>query len=209
MSKSWKMGEVVVWRGIYNQRIWHAMPMIVVKDSPQETALALLPGSDGFAPEDYSKGKQNGKRRWNFVDKPWKLDKHIWHTNRVLVLVEPQKYYSIDHFWNHDLNKFECYYVNFQLPFQRGHCGVDALDLELDLVIKPDLSYEWKDVDEYQKGIDSGIIPYEWTQEIESAKKEILEKLAGRKYPFDGSWLNWLPDPSWSAPKLPADWDKV
>jgi len=209
MAKSWKTGEVIVWRGIYNQRIWHAAPMVVVKDSPEEIALALLPGADGFAPEDYSKGKQNGKRRWDFKDKPWKLEKYIWHTNRVLQLIEPQKYYSIDFFWQHNINRFECYYINFQLPFHRSHCGIDALDLELDLVIKPDFSYEWKDLDEYQKGIDSGIILREWVQEIESAKSEVLERLTKRSYPFNDAWLDWCPDPSWSAPKLPLDWDKV
>lgn len=98
MPGSWQAGDVVVWRGISDQRIWHAMPMIVVKDSPQEIALALLPGADGFAPEDYSKGKQNGKRRWDFIDQPWKLDRHIWHTNRLLILIEPHRYYSVDYF---------------------------------------------------------------------------------------------------------------
>jgi len=209
MSKSWKAGDVIAWRGIYNQHIWHAMPMIVVKDSPEEIALALLPGADGFVPEDYSKGKQNGKRRWDFKDKTWKLDKHIWHTNRVLILLEPRRYYSIDYFWDNQSNQFIGYYINFELPFQRSHCGVDALDLELDLVIEPDLSCEWKDLDEYQRGIDTGIILSEWIPQIKDAKTEILQQLNKRQYPFDNSWLDWCPDPNWSAPKLPADWDKV
>lgn|SRR5574341_408322 len=209
MAEGWNTGEVIAWRGIYNQKVWHAAPMIVVKDSPEETALALLPGANCFVPEGYSRGKQNGKRRWDFKDGPWKLDEHIWHTNRLLHLLEPQKYYAIVYFWDDKSDQFLCYYINFQLPFQRSHCGVDALDLELDLVIKPDFSYEWKDLDEYHKGIDTGIIPNEWVPEIESARTEVLERLAKRQYPFDNSWLDWCPNPSWSAPKLPANWDKV
>jgi hypothetical protein len=37
------------------------------------------------------------------------------------------------------------------------------------------------------------------------AQTAILEK---RQYPFDGSWLDWMPDPSWTPPKLPENWDK-
>jgi hypothetical protein len=205
----WKLGDCVTWRNIAGGRVWSAIPAIVVKDSPEEVALAVLPGAECMAPEDYSKGKQNGKRRWDFKDRPWKLDNHIWHTSRLLFLLEPQKYYSIAYFWKQAINQFECYYINFQLPFCRSHSGFDTLDLELDMVIEPDFSWQWKDLDEYQKGIDSGIILKEWVTEIECARIEVLERLAQRKYPFDNSWLDWCPDPSWSPPKLPADWDKV
>jgi hypothetical protein len=34
-------------------------------------------------------------------------------------------------------------------------------------------------------------------------------RLEKHHYPFDGSWLDWLPDPAWSPPKLPADWNIV
>ncbi len=209
MSNSWKTGDVIVLRDIFKNKVSSSFPVIVVKDRPEEIALALIPGAEGFVTEDYSKGKQNGKRRWDFKDKPWKLDNHIWHTNRVLQLLEPQKYYAISYFWNDKSNEFSCYYVNFQLPFQRSHCGVDTLDLEIDLIIEPDFSYRWKDLDDYQKGIDSGVILVEWVQEIKRAQMEVLEKLNEQKYPFDDSWLNWRPDPYWSLPKLPAGWDKV
>ena len=83
------------------------------------------------------------------------------------------------------------------------------MDLDLDLTINPDLSYEWKDVEDYQRAIKEEIIFPEWTREIDMAKDEILAKLEKRGYPFDGSWLNWMPDPSWSPPKLPENWDKI
>jgi len=125
------------------------------------------------------------------------------------LIVEPEKYYSTILFWNHASNEFVCYYINFQLPFQRHTCGFDTLDLDLDLVISPDLSYEWKDVDEYQKAIENGIISQDEILGIEAARQEILEKLEKRQYPFDGSWLDWLPDPHWSPPRLPENWDRI
>jgi hypothetical protein len=46
-------------------------------------------------------------------------------------------------------------------------------------------------------------------QEIDIATSEVMERLEKRQYPFDGSWLDWKPDETWSPPKLPANWDKI
>jgi protein associated with RNAse G/E len=112
-------------------------------------------------------------------------------------------------FWNHETDQFLCYYINFQLPFQRCPYAINTLDLDLDLVVNPDLSYTWKDIDDYEKGIESGVILPEWVEEIDAAKPEILARLAKRQYPFDGSWLDWKPNPDWSQPTLPENWDKI
>src|SRR5262249_23653667 len=106
-------------------------------------------------------------------------------------------------------NEFLCYYINFQEPFQRrDHC-VDTLDWELDLIVNPDFSQEWKDVEEYQKAIENGLITPDWAQNIEAAKPEILARIEKRQYPFDSTWLDWKPHPRWSPAKLPANWDKI
>ena len=205
----WKPGDVVAWRGIFNKRIWHVQPTIVVKDSPSEIVLTLLPGTECIAEENYPKGKKNGKRRWFFVDKDWQLAKYTWQTNRLLLIFEPEKYYSIILFWNHMSHDFLCYYINFQLPFQRNHRAVDTLDLDLDLIITPNYDYEWKDIDDYHNAIEYGVISPEWIQGIEAAKPEVLDRLEKRQYPFDGSWLDWMPNPTWSPPTLPKNWDKI
>jgi len=209
LEHMWNSGDVIAWRGIYRNQIWHAQTVIVVKDTPEEIVMALLPKAECVAPEGYLNGKDSNKRRWNFKDKAWEKQNYLWRTNLLLLLLEPQKYYSTIYFWNNESNQFLCYYVNFQLPFKRSHCGVDTLDLDLDLIINPDFSYEWKDEDDYQKAIDKGVIIPEWTQEIEMAKNEVFNKLEKRQYPYDGSWLNWMPDPNWSPPKLPENWDKI
>lgn len=209
MADLWRSGDVIAWRGIYRNRVWHAQPVIVVKDTAEEICVTLLPGTECVAPEGYLDGKDSTKRRWSFKDKDWKLENYAWRTNRLLILLEPNTYYSTIFFWRADSNDFLLYYINFQLPFQRSHCGIDTLDLDLDLIINPDFSFRWKDEDDYQKAIDHEVIMPEWTQEIEIAKKEIFNKLEKRQYPYDGSWLNWMPDPNWLAPKLPKNWDKI
>lgn len=205
----WKTGEEIAWRGIYRDRVWHAQTVIVVKDTAEETVTVLLPGTECMAPEGYLDGKDSNKRRWHFKEKNWQLETYSWRTNRLLLLLEPEKYYSIIYFWNHESNEFLCYYINFQLPFQRSHYGIDTLDLDLDLIVHPDFSYEWKDVDDYQKAIEYEIILPGWVQGVEEAKSDIFNTLEKRQYPFDGSWLNWMPDPNWAPPKLPENWDKI
>ena len=205
----WAVGDVIAWRGIYRQRIWHCQPTILVKDSPEEIVLTLLPGTECLAEETYPNGKKKGNRRWYFIKDDWQIAKYTWQTNRLLLIFEPAKYYSTILFWNQESNDFLCYYINFQLPFERNDCAVDTLDLDLDLIIHPDFSYEWKDVDDYQTAIEHGIIPPEWIKCIEDSRPEIFYKLEKRQYPFDGSWLNWMPDPSWPPPKLPENWDKI
>ena len=209
MVDLWKSGDVIVWRGIYRNQVWHAQPVIVVKDTPEEMCVTLLPGTECVAPEGYLDGKDSAKRRWSFKEKDWKLENYAWRTNRLLILLEPDTYYSTMFFWRADSNDFLLYYINFQLPFQRSHCGIDTLDLDLDLIINPDFSFRWKDEDDYQKAIDHEVIMPEWTQAIEIAKNEIFNKLEKRQYPYDGSWLNWMPDPNWLPPKLPKNWDKI
>jgi protein associated with RNAse G/E len=206
----WEYGDVIAWRGIYRERIWHVQPTLLVKDSAEEVVLTLLPGAACIAEKTYPlKGKKSDRRRWYFVDHDWQLAKYTWKINKLLLIFEPQNFYSTILFWNHTNNDFLFYYVNFQLPFKRSTFAVDTLDLDLDLIIHPDLSYEWKDEEDYQQAISHGLILPEWSREIEKCTSEVFDRLEKRQYPFDGSWLDWMPDPGWQPPSLPENWDKI
>ena len=205
----WKPGDVVMWRGILREQVWHVQPTIVVKDDWEELVLTLLPGTECLAEETYPLGKQNAKRWWDFMKTEWTLKKYTWHTNRLLLILEPNTYYSTIYFWDHESNKFLCYYINFQIPFKRNHSSIETLDLELDIIINPDFSYEWKDLEDYQMAIEKGVVTQEDIQGIDEEKARIFERVERRQYPFDGSWLDWKPDLGWEPPRLPENWDKI
>lgn len=192
----WQAGDILLWRGIFRNQIWQAQTVILVKDTPEEIAVVLLPGTECMIEENYANGNGAGKRRWDFKEKPWTLTRRPWRTNRLLFLLEPGKYYSTVLFWNHASDQFLCYYVNFQLPFRKMNRGIDTLDLELDLIVDPDLSYRWKDEEDYRNAIKNEVILPYWIQGIEAGKSEILARVKTREYPFDGSWLDWMPDRS-------------
>jgi protein associated with RNAse G/E len=218
MDHLWQPGESCVKRGIVNNRVWIALSVYIIKDSPSETILLLLPGAQCAFPEGLWQRKSGNnhhtqsiaRSRWDAgVQEKVIIKKHEWLTNRILEFLEPEKYYSTMLFWNGQSNQFKGYYINFQLPYQRSHCGFDSLDLDLDIEIAPSGSWRWKDEDEYLEGIQLGAINDEWARSIEVSKTEVLEKIAHRQYPIDNSWLNWRPDPTWMPPQLPDKWQLV
>src|SRR5512140_506985 len=166
----WKPGDTAVLRGIYNQHVWIAQSAVVVKNDGDEVALAMLPGAECVMPEGYINGKHGVRGKWDrwedYAKDHRDMQKFAWHTNRLLVLMEPEKYYATIYFWENASNQFLCYYVNFQLPFRRSEIGFDTLDLELDIVIEPTYEWHWKDEDDFQRGIKCGILRQEWIQAI-------------------------------------------
>ena len=210
--QTWLPGDEVALRGMANQRRWFVQSARVVVDSPKEVALLLAPGSECAAPAGYIHQKHGDNTHWErwqeLLSTTWSLEKYLWHTNRFLILLEPKKYYASIYVWNHQSGLFQGYYINFQLPFERSHCGFDTYDLELDIVIDPNYHWQWKDQIEYQEGIKLGAIREEWVQGIEMAQIEVLERLEKRQYPFNAHWCNWLPEKTWIPPNLPAYWDQ-
>ncbi len=200
-------GESAVLYGIYNQRPCYVQSVIVVKDTPEEVALYLMPGAECAAPPGYihqKHGDHSDWQRWDdMLGNAWTLEKFTWHTSRFLILLEPQKFYATFYIWEHLSGAFQCYYINFQLPFTRSLLGFETFDLELDLLIAPDYRWKWKDVTEYQLGIEKGVLRPEWIQNIEQAKPEVFSRLEQRRYPLNGAWLHWQPNPHWVAPRLP------
>jgi hypothetical protein len=213
LKSQWNPGDACVLRGIAEGRVWLGQSVIVVKDEPQETLLLLLPGAQCAYPEAYWRWQQDDYSqgtRWDEARKPnLTLREFDWQTNRILMFLEPEKYFSCWMFWNHAANLFDCYYVNFQLPYRRTPMGFDTFDLELDLVLDAQLNWRWKDEDDYRLGILEGAIRPEWIAGIEQAKEDVFERIRRRVCPFDGSCLDWKPNPAWLPPRLPSGWREL
>ncbi len=206
----WNKGDNVLLRGIYDSRPVYVQSLRVVKDTPAETALLILPGAECVAPSNYIHHGHGLWNRWEeTLGNTLQMEKYLWHTNRFLILLEPEKIYSTVYIWEAASDRFVCYYINFQLPFRRTKLGFDTLDLDLDIVIDASGKWQWKDEEEYQQAIRAGVIRPEWVSEVEHAQTEIFSRLEKRSYPLDDSWLNWKPDSSFPLPYLPQNWDEV
>jgi hypothetical protein len=150
-----------------------------------------------------------------------------WAGSDILVLMPPGVAHSVWWFFAADsadgasrltprggAGTFQGWYGNLETPYTRwddGHvCGVDISDQALDLRIAPDARWSWKDENEFEARI--GRLGY-WTAAEAGgirAEGERLAKLAeSRAFPFDGTWCDFIPDPTWAIPQRPdTGWDR-
>jgi predicted RNA-binding protein associated with RNAse of E/G family len=117
----------------------------------------------------------------------------------------PDRYYSVDPMWDDATGELHCWYVNFQTPYLRGAIGADTSDLHLDLVVTPDLSYRWKDEDEYAQARRLGLVTDGCHRRIEQAREQVVGLVERRQGPFGQPWPSWRRDPAWPLPQLPDD----
>jgi hypothetical protein len=128
----------------------------------------------------------------------------------VLRLMFPGRPYSIWLHWSNDVERrFLGWYVNLEAPFVRTPIGVDTTDNSLDLVVMPDFSWHWKDEHLAQRWIDLGVYTRQDTDSFYEDGREVIANVEARRYPFDGSHLDWRPDPRWTTPTLHDGWDRV
>jgi predicted RNA-binding protein associated with RNAse of E/G family len=98
--------------------------------------------------------------------------------------------------------------VNLQRPYTRVDGGIDTLDLLVDLlvdlVVGPDLSWSWKDEDDYAKGRRSGVITDDDHRHVTAAREQAVAMIEDREAPFGDRPPTWRPDDAWLLPHLPV-----
>jgi hypothetical protein len=101
---------------------------------------------------------------------------------------------------------FRGWYVNLQSPFRRTSYGVDVVDQVLDIVVRPDRSWYWKDEDELALAVATGACDQEHADVIRRAGQELPALIEAGEPPFDDSWRNWRPPEGWSIAGVPDGW---
>ena len=169
-------------------------PFRVVRDDDDLLALWLPRGSLGRLWRN-----SPGQAR-ELVEGEWRRD--------TLRLMYPGKPYSVWLFWEGEPRRFTTYYVNFEEPFRRTPVGFDTNDHTLDMVVAPDLTWTWKDRDEFEALGVSGHFSMEFSETVEAASREVLELIESGAAPFDGSWVGWAPPSDWTVPVLHPRWQE-
>lgn len=87
--------------------------------------------------------------------------------------------------------------------------GVDTADHALDIVVTPARERRWKDEGEFAARTGH---PLYWTADeaavIRATGEELVARAEAGGYPFDGTWCDFRPDPSWPALRRPDGWDR-
>ncbi len=178
-----------VWRDVHRGRIWRAQACRIVEESPRLIVLWFPAGCPAKIP---ARGLRIPGDRWELVDTA--------PTRDSLSLSRPGRAHSIYVFWG-DAGEFSHWYVNFEQPLRRSAVGFDTFDEKLDLIVRPDGSYEWKDEDELEQADAAGLLD---ANAVRAEATRVLEE-----WPFPTGWEDWRPDPAWPIPQLPVGWERV
>jgi protein associated with RNAse G/E len=212
-------GAAIVVRDMVFGRPFTAFPQTVAWDTGDELAVLLQPGTVGYAPALWIKSLRDNDPEARagilpaYARRDWEIGEWTWERTIRLAILSDSKYFAIDPMWTQE-GEFLCWYVNFQLPFVRTSIGVDTSDLHIDLIVRPDLTYYWKDEDEYEQAQQLGLVEPEWERGIERGRDEVLSMINQRVGPFGRDWpapdLNPIPQLSaaWADPSplaAPAD----
>jgi Protein of unknown function (DUF402) len=190
----WQPGEEIVRREVWRGRVVGAWAGIVVVDDGDLLALWMPPDSP-FAFTDDFFGRPHP---WNGRDR--------WSGGGVLQLQRPGDAHAV---WHGEGPELDGWYVNVQEPFRRTARGIDTMDSELDIVVAPDGTWRWKDVEKLAEWEARGRFTAEEVAAVRAEGERIARDLdAGRRW-WSDDWLTWTPDPAWPAPVLPEDWHVV
>lgn len=138
---------------------------------------------------------------------PTLLTPATWAPYRSLMWMPAGAAHSIWWSWTSD-GSFAGYYINLEAPFRRWPGGIDVDDHALDLLIAADGTWSWKDEDEFSAQTGD---PLFWDTDtaarIRAEGEQLLTRYTSGAFPFDGTWLDFQPDPSWAPTSLPHWWD--
>lgn len=137
----------------------------------------------------------------------WRLATAAWDTTDVLAATQPGSWAVVWHMWSHDTGEFLRWYVDLKRPHTRTQVGFDTYDLDLDLVVTPDGAWEWKDRGEFDARYDAGLITDSERAAVLAAGEAMLPIIEAQHPPFDGSRIEWRPDPAWAQPHHVEGWD--
>jgi hypothetical protein len=140
-----------------------------------------------------------------------RLVRHMWTGTDTMIWMPENKPYAIYWLWSD--GAFAGWHVNLEEPYvrwaDRGCAGVDTADQALDLVVRPDRSWRWKDEEEFHARTGD---PLYWTPgqaaAIRAAGDRLVRLAETGRFPFDGTWCGFRPDASWTVPPLPQGYDR-
>ena len=206
----WKFGTQIVQYETWGGEIGTARPVTVVEDSPDRIALFTHPGTPLVTRGIENRRTLDLSERIELYMRA--LDPEFGDFRRttspdrhVLALYGAQSWHSILLFWTIDW-RFEFWYVNFHTPMRRLRQGVAFQDCALDIVVQPDMTWTWKDADEFEQLITKGFFSREEGSAVRIEADRMVRTIEGRGTPFCDGWEDWRPDGDWPTPRLPEDW---
>ena len=219
-SKHWQRGHSIILRPwlttprlvqiaqtIHGDSLVMALgwPHVVVKDSDELIVLYRPEGTQGLS--------------WNVLEQRYKEEASI-PQGYSLRLLYPGRAYAvslffdggngvspfIDSYFGDSAGHFRGWKVDVVTPVQRSEYGYDSVDQLLDIIVRPDRSYYWKDEEQLASMVSKGFYTIKEAEEIRQAGEEVVPLIEAGQSPFDDSWTDWWPTPDLVLGHVPDGW---
>ncbi|MEU8591520.1 DUF402 domain-containing protein [Streptomyces sp. NPDC048664] len=209
-SGHWAPGDQILWRYRENGKAhFHiARPVTVVRDDDELLAVWMAPGTECVKPVLADGRPVHTEPLESRYTTPRTIRLDRWAGTGVLKLARPGEPWSVWLFWDPGW-EFKNWYVNLEKPLVRWDGGVDSEDHFLDICVYPDHSWDWRDEDEFAQAQRDGLMGAPLAERVREAGRSAVEVIRAWGAPFSGDWQHWRPDPAWSVPPLPEDWDRT
>lgn len=207
---SFQAGSVAVRRGLFpDRRLASVQAGRVVSDDERGLALWVSAGSATMRRTDLE-GKPT--RHLPYVEEMQSATlcrPSSWQPYSSLMLTPHGAGHSV--WWTFDAHhEFVGWYVNLETPSARWFGGTDHIDQALDILIDSEYRARWKDLEEFAEQCTHPELF--WNEREAAAIRDHADHLASlaeqRRYPFNGTWCDFRPDPSWGPTGLPWWWDQ-
>jgi len=210
---SFAPGRTVLYRNIDGARLACVRPCRVISDDERGLLLWLARGTPVIV-EAAADGR--GIRDMPFAE--WvglehRLVHTTWQGPGLLKFIPPEGDFSV-WFFRDERGNFKNWYVNLEYGALRWDdgtaAGVDVIDQDLDIVIHPDRSWEWKDEDEFRERL--ALPEHYWVRDeaaVWAEGRRLIKLIEAGDFPFDGTWTDFRPDPAWPIlSAVPPGWDR-
>jgi uncharacterized protein len=194
--------EQLLFRFVWPQKVFAAMPTTLVERSADRVVLWLAPGTPVTWPPGFHLTiPELAAGDWTHVERRW-------YGGGRLLIAERGTPYSIYVMWD-EVGELQAWYVNLEDPWRETRLGFDTTDHLLDVWIDPDRSWRWKDEDHLEEAVEIGLFSAEQASRFRAAGEHALERVEAWSAPFNEGWEDWRPDPSWPVPELPEGWERL
>jgi len=205
-------GRIVLHRNTRRGRLAFVRPVRVVSDDERGLLLWMARGTPSINEVAVDGRGSRGMPFSEWVTLEYTLQEGAWQGPGILLFFPPGEDHSV-WFFRTDEGFFTGWYVNLEERHRRWQddavAGIDVVDQDLDIVVAPDRTWEWKDEDEFAERL--AIPQHYWVADeaaVRAQGRRVLKQIEAGEFPFDGTWTDFRPDPSWPLPDLPAGWDR-
>ena len=94
------------------------------------------------------------------------------------------RWYNVFRFLEPD-GRVSNFYCNVNMPPRFDGSMLTYIDLDIDIVVSPDLSYEILDMDEFETNAERFMYPLDVLRSARGALREIVALIESREFPFD------------------------